>query len=151
MSFPPGSHELMQKGIGHLLVDTNIDKPWSQYFCCMVSGHNDFITKNPVATKRAVRAILKANDIVARDPEMATRILIEKQVIKESEYMLTLPELQHIPYTKWRDYNPEDTIRFYTLRMRDIGMLKSNPQQFIDQHTDWRFLKELKKEFGIIW
>lgn len=151
MSFPPGLHELVHKGLGHLLVDTNVDKPWSQYFCCMVSGHSDFIKKNPVATKRAVRAILKANDIVARDPDMAARILIEKKVIKESEYMQTLPELKHIPYNKWRDYNPEDTIRFYALRMRDIGMLKSNPQQFIDQHTDWRFMKELKKEFGLAW
>lgn len=149
MSFPPGLHEAVHKGIGHLLVDTNVDKPWSQYFCCMVSGHNDFIKKNPVATRRAVRAILKANDIVARDPEMATRILIEKNVIKESEYMQTLPELKHIPYNKWREYNPEDTIRFYAMRMRDIGMIKSNSQQFIDQHTDWRFMKELKKEFGI--
>lgn len=151
MSFPPGSHELMHKGIGRLLIDTNVDKPWSQYFCCMVAGHSDFIKKNPVATKRAVRAILKANDIVARDPEMATRILIEKKVIKESEYMHTLPELKHIPYNKWREYNPEDTIRFYALRMRDIGMIKSNPQQFMEQHTDWRFMKELKKEFGITW
>lgn len=151
MSFPPGAHELMHMGLGHLLVDTNVDKPWSQYFCCVVAGHIDFIKKNPVATKRALRAILKANDIVARDPEMATRILIEKQVIKESEYLHTLPELKHIPYNKWRDYNPEDTIRFYALRMRDIGMIKSNPQQFIDQHTDWRFMKELKKEFGLAW
>jgi NitT/TauT family transport system substrate-binding protein len=149
MSFPPGLHELIHKGIGRLLVDTNVDKPWSQYFCCMVSGHTDFIKKNPVATKRAVRAILKANDIVARDPELATRVLIEKKVIKESEYMQTLPELTHIPYNKWREYNPEDTVRFYALRMKDIGMIKSNPQQFIDQHTDWRFMKELKKEFGI--
>jgi len=151
MSFPPGAHELMREGIGHLLIDTNVDKPWSQYFCCMVAGHSDFIKKNPVATKRALRAILKATDIVARDPEMATRILIEKKVIKESEYLNTLPELKHIPYNKWRDYNPEDTVRFYALRMRDIGMMKSNPQQFIDQHTDWRYLKELKKEFGITW
>lgn len=151
MSFPPGSHELMHKGLGHLLIDTNVDKPWSQYFCCMVTGHSGFIKKNPVATKRAVRAILKANDIIARDPETATRILIEKKVIKESEYLHTLPELKHIPYTKWRDYNPEDTVRFYALRMRDIGMIKSNPQQFIDQHTDWRFMKELKKEFGLTW
>jgi NitT/TauT family transport system substrate-binding protein len=151
MSFPPGSHELMQKGIGRLLIDTNVDKPWSQYFCCMITGHSDFIKKNPVATKRAVRAILKANDIVARDPEMATRILIDKKVIKESEYTHTFPELKHIPYNKWRDYNPEDTIRFYALRMRDIGMMKSNPQQFMDQHTDWRFMKKLKKDFGITW
>ena len=151
MSFPPGAHELIREGIGHLLVDTNVDKPWSQYFCCMVAGHSDFIKKNPVATRRALRAILKANDIVARDPEKATHILIEEKVIKESDYMNTLPALKKIPYAKWRDYNPEDTIRFYALRMRDIGMVKSNPQQFIDQHTDWRYLKELKKEFGITW
>jgi len=151
MSFPPGAHELMHKGIGHLLVDTNVDKPWSQYFCCMVVGHSDFMRKNPIATKRALRAILKAIDIVSRDPMLATRTLIANKVIKETEYQHTLPELTHIPYNKWREYNPEDTIRFYALRMRDIGMIKSNPQQFIDQHTDWRFMKELKKEFGITW
>ena len=151
MSFPPGAHELMHMGLGHLLIDTNVDKPWSQYFCCMVFGQNDFIKKNPIATRRAVRAILKANDIVARDPEMAARILVAKKVIKESDYIHTIPELKHIPYNKWRDYNPEDTIRFFALRMRETGMLKSNPQQFIDQHTDWRFMNELKKEFRITW
>ncbi|RJQ56893.1 MAG: ABC transporter substrate-binding protein [Nitrospiraceae bacterium] len=151
MSFPPGAHELRHNGLGHLLIDTNVDKPWSQYFCCMVAGHSDFIRKNPIATRRALRAILKANDIVARDPETAARILIERKVIKESEYVHILPELKHIPYNMWRDYNPEDTIRFYALRMREIGTIKSNPQQFIDQHADWRFMNELKKEFGITW
>ncbi|MFA7383631.1 MAG: ABC transporter substrate-binding protein [Desulfurivibrionaceae bacterium] len=149
MSFPPGAHDLAHKGIGHLLVDTNVDKPWSQYFCCMVSGHSDFIKKNPIATRRALRAILKATDIVSRDPELATRTLVANKVIKESEYLQTLQELKHIPYGMWREYNPEDTLRFYALRMRDIGMIKSPPQQFIDQHTDWRFMKDLKKEFGI--
>jgi len=151
MSFPPGAHELMHKGIGHLLVDTNVDKPWSQYFCCMMTGHSDFIKKNPIATKRALRAILKVTDIVSRDPGLATRALIANKVITETEYEHTLPELKHIPYGNWRQYNPEDTIRFYALRMRDIGMIKSNPQQFIDQHTDWRFINELKKDFRMTW
>jgi NitT/TauT family transport system substrate-binding protein len=151
MSFPPGSHELMHMGIGRLLVDTNVDKPWSQYFCCMVTGHSDFINKNPIATRRALRAILKATDIVSRDPRLATRALIANKVIKETDYGHTLPELTHIPYGNWREYNPEDTIRFYALRMRDIGMIQSNPQQFIDQHADWRFINELKKEFWLKW
>jgi NitT/TauT family transport system substrate-binding protein len=149
--FPPWPHELIEQGIGHLLIDTNIDKPWSQYFCCMVGGQSYFIKKNPIATKRALRAILKANDIVARDPELATRVVIEKKVRNESEYKSILHALRDIPYGKWREYNPEDTVRFYALRMRDIGMIESNPQQFIDQHTDWRFMNELKKEFGITW
>ncbi len=149
ITFPPWPQELIDQGIGHLLLDTNIDKPWSQYFCCMVAGQSYFVKKNPIATKRALRAILKANDIVARNPRLATRTLIEKKIRNESEYTSIYRALKDIPYGKWREYNPEDTIRFYALRMRDIGMIESNPQQFIDEHTDWRFMNELKREFGI--
>ena len=39
----------------------------------MVAGQSYFIKKNPIATKRALRAILKAVDIVARDPVLATK------------------------------------------------------------------------------
>ncbi len=149
ITFPPWPQELIDEGIGHLLIDTNIDKPWSQYFCCVVSGQSYFIKKNPIATKRALRAILKANDIVARNPRLATRTLIEKKIRNETEYPSILRALKDIPYSKWREYNPEDTIRFYALRMRDIGMIESNPKQFIEEHTDWRFMNALKKEFGI--
>jgi hypothetical protein len=36
--------------------------------------------------------------------------------------------------------------RFYALRLREAGMIKSTPQRLIAQGTDWRFLNELKKE-----
>jgi NitT/TauT family transport system substrate-binding protein len=49
-------------------------------------------------------------------------------------------------YSKWRDYDPEDTVRFYALRMNEVEMIKSSPQKIIAQGTDWRFLRELKKE-----
>ena len=49
-------------------------------------------------------------------------------------------------FTAWRDYDPEDTLRFYALRLNEIGMIKSSPQKIIAQGTDWRFLRELKKE-----
>ncbi len=151
ISFPPGPHELIAEGYGHLLVDTNVDKPWSQYFCCMVAGQSYFIKKNPVATKRALRAILKAVDIVSRDPKFATKTIIEKKIRPEAEYKSILRALKEIPYGTWREYNPEDTIRFYALRMRETGLIATAPQQFIEQHTDWRFMNELKKEFGITW
>jgi len=37
-------------------------------------------------------------------------------------------------------------VRFYALRMRELGMIKSTPQRIIAQGTDWRFLKELRRE-----
>jgi NitT/TauT family transport system substrate-binding protein len=149
ISFPPGPHELIAQGYGHILVDTNVDKPWSQYFCCVVTGQSYFIKKNPIATKRALRAILKAVDIVSRDPVLATKTLIAMKIRPESEYKSILRALKEIPYGRWREYNPEDTIRFYALRMRETGMIETAPQQFIEQHTDWRFINELKKEFRI--
>jgi len=54
--------------------------------------------------------------------------------------------MRELPYGKWREYDPEDTIRFYTLRLHEVGMIKSSPQKILAQGTDWRFLNELKKE-----
>ena len=67
-----------RKKIGHVILKTTEDKPWSQYFCCMAVARRDFVRRYPVATKRALRAILKASDICAREPERAARYLIDK-------------------------------------------------------------------------
>jgi NitT/TauT family transport system substrate-binding protein len=37
-------------------------------------------------------------------------------------------------------------VRFFALRLREAGMIRSTPQKIIAQGTDWRFLNELKKE-----
>ena len=34
------------------MVNNALDRPWSQYFCCMVAGNADYMDKYPVATKR---------------------------------------------------------------------------------------------------
>jgi NitT/TauT family transport system substrate-binding protein len=138
------AQELRAKKIGHVVVNSAVDRPWSQYFCCMIIGHREFIRKHPVATKRAMRAILKAADLCALEPERAAQSLVDKGLAKQYEYALQL--MKDLPYGKWRDYNPEDTVRFYALRLHEAGMITSTPQKIIQQGTDWRFLNELKKE-----
>jgi NitT/TauT family transport system substrate-binding protein len=54
--------------------------------------------------------------------------------------------IRELPYGKWRDYNPEETVRFYALRLREAGMVKASPQKLIAQGTDWRFVEQLRKE-----
>ena len=144
MAFPPEPQELRAKKIGRVVVNTMMDRPWSQYFCCMVAANKEFARKNPVATKRALRAILKMTDLVALDPERAARFLVDKGYTKNFNY--ALEAMKDIPYNKWREYDPEDTMRFYSLRLQEVGMIKSSPQKIIAQGTDWRFLRELKKE-----
>ena len=144
MAFPPEPVELRAKKIGHVLVNTTTDRPWSQYFCCMVSSNREFVRKHPVATKRALRAILKANHICAVDPERTAKLLVDRGYTKQ--YDSALQSLKEIPYAQWREYDPEDTVRFYSLRLHEAGMIKNNPQKVISQGTDWRFVRELKKE-----
>ncbi len=151
MSFPPSPQELMDKGIGRLLLDTNIDRPWSQYFCCLVTGNRKFVKNNPVATRRALRAILRANDIVANDPGLALKVLMEKGIWKKAETKYILQSIKEIPWDKWRDYNPEETIRFYALRLHEVGMIKTSPDEFIKKHADWSVLNSLKKELAMTW
>jgi len=144
LSFPPEPQELRAKQIGRFIFDTTVDRPWSQYFCCMLAGNREFVRRHPVATKRAMRAILKATDLCASEPARAARLLVDGGFTPRYDY--ALQTLKDVPYDGWREYDPEDTIRFYTLRMRDAGFIKSTPQKIIAESTDWRFLDELKRE-----
>jgi NitT/TauT family transport system substrate-binding protein len=136
--------ELRARRIGRVIVDTAQDRPWSQYFCCVVVANRSFVDRNPVATKRALRAILKAADVCAEDPERAARFLTEK--LYEPRYPIGLEVMRNVTYNRWRESNPEDSLRFYALRLHEVGMIKNTPHKLISQGTDWRFLNELKKE-----
>lgn len=64
----------------------------------------------------------------------------------EPRYEVALEVVQEIPYRRWREANPEDTLRFHAPRLHEVGMIKTSPNKLIAQGTDWRFLNELKKE-----
>jgi NitT/TauT family transport system substrate-binding protein len=144
IGFAPVPQELRAKKIGHVIVNSAIDRPWSQYFCCMIAANKEFVRRNPVATRRAMRAILKATDVCALEPDRAARTIVDRGFTKAYDYAFTA--LKEIPYNRWRAYDPEDTVRFYSLRLREVGMVKGNAQKLIVDGTDWRLLNELKKE-----
>jgi NitT/TauT family transport system substrate-binding protein len=136
--------ELRLKRVGQVIVDIGQDRPWSRYFCCMAVANRDFVQQNPIATKRALRAMLKAADICAADPEGVARFLAAK--LYETRYPIGLEVMNSTQFNLWRTVNPADTLRFYALRLREVGMIKTPPNELISRGTDWRFLDELKKE-----
>lgn len=135
---------LRAEKIGHTLVSNAVDRPWSQYFCCMVAGRSDYVNKYPRATKRVLRAILKSADFCASNPTSAARALVDRGFLPSyDDALLTLQETRH---DGWRDYDGEDSVRFYAVRMKETGMIKSSPQDIIAGGTDFRFFNELKRE-----
>lgn len=110
----------------------------------MLAGNRDFVAKHPIATKRVLRAILKATDFCAGDAAAAARRMVDGGFT--DSYDAALQMLNEVPYNKWRVYDPDDTLRFYALRLREAGMIKSSPGKILADGTDWRFLNELKRE-----
>ncbi len=143
-AWPPETQELHAKKIGHAVVNTMMDRPWSQYFCCLVGANREFVGKHPVATKRVLRAILKAADVCARDPQRVARFLVDRGYADRYDY--ALQAMKDVPYDRWREYSSEDTVRFYALWLRDAGLIKHTPGDIIARGTDWRYLNEIKKE-----
>ena len=143
LAFPPEPQELRDRNLGRVIISTIQDKPWSQYLCCVLFSSREFVRDHPIATKRYLRSVLKAADYCADEPQRVAQRLVDAGF---SRYDYALQTLTEIQYREWRNYDPEDTIRFYALRLHEAGMIKSSPQKIIADGTDWRFLNELKRE-----
>ena len=145
---PPLSTLLHANHLGHVVLNGMTDAPWSQYFCCMVAGNRDFVEKHPAATKRALRAILKAADMCAKEPQRAAHYVVDRGFTPFT-YDQALDAIAGLSYTAWRDFNPEDTMRFYALRLKEAGLVKSTPDELIARATDWRYLEQIKRELAV--
>jgi len=109
-----------------------------------VLARNGGLVVMPDSFALARRAILKATDLCASNPERAARFIVSRGYSGQLDY--AVQAIREIPYMRWRDYDPEDTVRFYALRLREVGMTKNNAKKIIAQGTDWRFFNEIKRE-----
>jgi NitT/TauT family transport system substrate-binding protein len=144
LGFPPEPQEIRARGINRVILNTITDRPWSQYFCCMIYGNRAWVRDHPVATKRFLRAVYKAADFCRAEPENAARQLVDRGFAERYDY--ALQTIEEVPYDLWHEYDPEDTMRFYALRLHEAGMIQSSPNALLAEGTDWRFVNELKRE-----
>jgi NitT/TauT family transport system substrate-binding protein len=110
------------------------------------NGRVDFVRRNPIATRRVVRAMMRATDICAAKPAWVAQRLVDRGVTPRSDY--ARQGLEEVSYRAWRDYDTEDSVRFWALRLREIGWIKSSPDKILAHGTDWRFINEVRKELG---
>jgi NitT/TauT family transport system substrate-binding protein len=91
-----------------------------------------------------LRAILKSIDYCAAEPIRAAQQLVDRGFADRLDY--AQQTLSEVPFSAWRDYDPEDTLRFFALRLHEVGMITSSPNALLAAGTDWRFVNELKRE-----
>ena len=95
----------------------------------MFIAAKEFVGKYPMATKRVLRAILKATDFCASDPAAVARRLVDGGFTGNYDY--ALQSLKEVRYDKWREYDTEDSVRFYSLRLREAGMINPLPARLL--------------------
>jgi NitT/TauT family transport system substrate-binding protein len=144
LGFPPEPQMLRARGHDRVILSTIVDHPWSQYFCCVMFGNRAWVRDHPSATKRFLRAMYKAAEFCTADPTTAARQLVDGGYAERYDY--ALETIENIPYDLWREYDAEDTMRFYALRLHAAGMLERDPNTLLAEGTDWQFLNELKRE-----
>ncbi len=97
LGLPPEPQELRARKISRVIVNSSVDRPWSQHYCCMLTGNRDFVRKHPVATKRVLRAILKATDFCLSDPARAAQQIVERGFTPRYDYAFqTLTEVPRV-------------------------------------------------------
>jgi NitT/TauT family transport system substrate-binding protein len=144
LAIPPEPQVLRDRRIGHTILATAVDDPWSQYYCCMLAGRAEYVRQYPVATKRVLRALLKGVDLCVSEPESVAQRMLDGGFA--ASYDHALRTLNDARFDRWREYDPEDTMRFYALRMYEVDFISTSPNAVIAKGTDWRFLNELKRE-----
>ena len=130
--------------IGRMILNTATDKPWSQYFCCMVFGNRDFV-RSSSGRHQTLPARDPQGDRPLRRPSRAGRARSGRCRV-HAALRLRAPDADRDTVRRGASYDPEDTMRFYALRLHEVGMIKSSPNALIAEGTDWRFLNELKRE-----
>ena len=78
LGFPPQPQLLRAHKIGHVIVNTGADRPWSQYFCCMLLGNSEFVQQNPVATQARGTGDSEGFRHVRPEPERAARLIVDR-------------------------------------------------------------------------
>jgi NitT/TauT family transport system substrate-binding protein len=137
---------------GRVILDTTMQKPWSQYYCCNLVANREWVRRYPIATKRFTRAILRATDAVAKDKPGAARGYVAGGLNSTTASPVTedlaYEVIRDLSYD-WREIDPAETLRFFALRLADAKLIKSTPQQIIAQGSDFAYMRQLATELKV--
>ena len=137
------------KNPGKVILDTTMDKPWSQYYCCQLVANRDWARRYPIATKRVTRAVLRAADLVTKDRAGAAHQFVAGGFLSPTpaatDEDIVNEVIRDLSYD-WRDLDPEETLRFFALRLADAKLVKLSSQQIIAQGSDFAYMRQLRSE-----
>jgi NitT/TauT family transport system substrate-binding protein len=129
---------------GHVIIDQAMDKPWSEQDCCILCANSDWARANPIAAKRAVRAVTRAADSLGTDRADAAKLATDMGLFGGSKNYEPVRAAANMVSLDWRSLDPARSLRFHAGLMSQVGLLKISAEDAATRGTDLRILGELR-------
>lgn len=130
---------------GHVIHSQLMDRPWSTLPCCVIVAKEEWYRANPIAAKRAVRAILRAADAQTPSRFDAVKRVTDRGLFGgPANFNHVLYAASMVP-ANWRDLNVERGLRFYGQLLTEVGLLKVSVSDLV-RTVDPRILEDLRAE-----
>ena len=130
---------------GHVIHSQVMDEPWSKLDCCILATSEDWYRANPIAAKRALRAIYRAADALPADRADAAKLATDKGLFGGAANYANVREAANMVPLDWRQSDPEKSVRFFAPLLIDTGLMKITVDDVV-KTVDLRVLRELKSE-----
>ena len=130
---------------GHVIFMQTNDEPWSRLDCCVVATTQDWYRANPIAAKRAMRAILRTADALTADRAAAAKLATDKGLFGGANNFNNVRNAVNMLKFNWRDLDADKSLRVSGALLADTGLMKISVDE-LAKSLDLRILRELKTE-----
>jgi NitT/TauT family transport system substrate-binding protein len=130
---------------GHIIHNQVMDEPWSRHDCCVLVATQDWYRANPVAAKRAVRAIYRAADSLPADRAEVAKLGTDKGLFGGAANLANVRGAMNMVPFNWRELDLDKSLRFYGTLMADSGLIRIGADELV-KSVDTRIVSELRTE-----
>jgi NitT/TauT family transport system substrate-binding protein len=130
LGFPTEPQELRARGFNRVILSTITDRPWSQYFCCLIHGNRAWVRDH--RSRPSVFCARSSKPPSSAKPTRRTR--------RAGSWMAGS---RRSTTTRSRR-SKSSPLRSYALRLHEAGILRTSPNALLAEGADWRFVNELK-------
>jgi len=122
-----------------------MDEPWKSNNCCFIIASEPWYRANPIAAKRAMRAIYRTADTLTADRSDAAKLATDKGLFGGAPALANVKEAANMVPLDWRSYDVEKAVRFYAPLLTDVGLLKTSTDDLL-KAVDLKIFKELSTQ-----
>ncbi len=130
---------------GQIIYSQVMDEPWKSNNCCFIVASEAWYRANPIAAKRAMRAIYRTADALPTDRGDAAKLATDQGLFGGAAAIANVREAANMVPLDWRTYDLEKAVRFYVPLLTDVGVLKASTEDLL-KAIDLKIFKELSTE-----